>query len=449
MRKNPWSIGQTSGADNRLFIAICVIVAVIIIDTSIIKIYYFSISQTDFSWRTFLFVILSAICLGGQQLILRYVKLQNKESREYKGLHFRLLPQLVQGVQYGLTVFLVLIILQMIFTSRYNLVTLIVPICLSYAMATILMGILAARFLSWLRINKNSIVLLYGLASAVIALNSFTTLSYVTTIISQGPSYVFPHKGFVSPYIVVSSTTLLLNYVYVVSSIISFIVSWLATALLMRQYYPKVSTISYWLILLVPLTYFLLQFQPLFLNIASGLVKSQPVLFSILYTLIFAASKPVGGLIFAFAFWNIAKRVTHKGILKSYVIMLGLGFLLLFVSNQAIVLVSAPYPPFGFASITFMGLSSYLILVGISGAARSISNDAQLRSSIRKLTEEQYDLLGKIGLSQMEQEIQKKVMEATRRLSDTITNETGVESSLEEEDIKKYCSEVLAEIKRK
>ena len=49
----------------------------------------------------------------------------------------------------------------------------------------------------------------------------------------------------------------------------------------------------------------------------------------------------------------------------------------------------------------------------------------------------------------MEQEIQEKVLETTKRLSDTIRNETGIASSLQEEDIKRYCKEVLAEIKRK
>jgi hypothetical protein len=49
----------------------------------------------------------------------------------------------------------------------------------------------------------------------------------------------------------------------------------------------------------------------------------------------------------------------------------------------------------------------------------------------------------------MEQEIQNKVILTTKRLIDNIRKETGIESSLNDEDLKRYCKEVLAEIKRK
>ena len=55
------------------------------------------------------------------------------------------------------------------------------------------------------------------------------------------------------------------------------------------------------------------------------------------------------------------------------------GFALLFISNQAIVLVSAPYPPFGLATISFTGLSSFLVTLGIYSSAVSLAHDAKLR----------------------------------------------------------------------
>jgi hypothetical protein len=48
----------------------------------------------------------------------------------------------------------------------------------------------------------------------------------------------------------------------------------------------------------------------------------------------------------------------------------------------------------------------------------------------------------------MEQAKQKRVIEITKRLSDNISKETGVESPLQEEDIERYCVEALAEIMR-
>jgi ribosomal protein L22 len=72
-----------------------------------------------------------------------------------------------------------------------------------------------------------------------------------------------------------------------------------------------------------------------------------------------------------------------------------------------------------------------------------------LRKSIRKLVIKETKLLDSIATAQMEQVIQERVVETTKRLSDQISKETGVESSLQQEDIERYCKQVLAEIKRK
>jgi hypothetical protein len=47
----------------------------------------------------------------------------------------------------------------------------------------------------------------------------------------------------------------------------------------------------------------------------------------------------------------------------------------------------------------------------------------------------------------MEKEIQSKVLLATRKVSERIEEETGVESSLTEVEMKQYLSDVLEEIK--
>jgi hypothetical protein len=63
-------------------------------------------------------------------------------------------------------------------------------------------------------------------------------------------------------------------------------------------------------------------------------------------------------------------------------IISGIGLVLLFVSNQAIIFVDEPFPHFGLANVSFMGLASYLVLIGIYSSAISISEDSRLRSSI-------------------------------------------------------------------
>ena len=97
-------------------------------------------------------------------------------------------------------------------------------------------------------------------------------------------------------------------------------------------------------------------------------------------------------------------------------ILSGFGLMLFFGSNQAVVLVNYPYPPFGLATISFLGLSSYLIFVGIYASAISVSGDTELRKSIRKYAITESKLLDSIGSAQMEQQIQRRVIDMMNKI---------------------------------
>jgi hypothetical protein len=164
--------------------------------------------------------------------------------------------------------------------------------------------------------------------------------------------------------------------------------------------------------------------------------------------LIFSISKPAGGVLFGIAFWIVAKSLTSKTV-KSYMIISAYGMMLLFTVNQPTGLTLIPYPPFGLVTISFMGLSSYLILVGVYSSAISVAQDVNLRKSIRKTVEQHSNLLDNIGTSQMEQEVQKKVVKVTKDLSYQTEEKTGIQTSLEEQDIKEYLNKAIAEVKGK
>ena len=127
-------------------------------------------------------------------------------------------------------------------------------------------------------------------------------------------------------------------------------------------------------------------------------------------------------------------------------IISGYGLLLLFISNQAVVLVNIIYPPFGLVTVSFMGLASYMLLLGVYSSAISVSEDSKIRQSIRHVALRDPKLLDSIGIAQMEQEIQKRVLAATRKTQEIMTEETGILSSLSEEDMKLYLQQVIEEV---
>lgn len=253
-----------------------------------------------------------------------------------------------------------------------------------------------------------------------------------------------PHIG---SMFVFSTYSTALNSGYVLSSIVSFMAMWIATILLLRHHSKKLGVVKYWILVTMPLVYFLSQFQPMFLDLLLDYRSSNLIVFNILYTLFFSLSKPIGGILFGIAFWIIARSVHYSGV-SDYLMIAGYGVLLFFTSNQATVLINLPYPPFGMATISFVGLSSYLLLVGIYASAISVAEDSTLRKSIRKLAVKESKLLDSIGSAQMEQEIQKRVIALSKETEKLMIEQTGVETSLSEEDAKEYILEVLTELKR-
>jgi hypothetical protein len=176
---------------------------------------------------------------------------------------------------------------------------------------------------------------------------------------------------------------------------------------------------------------------------------TNPVLFGIIYTLLFSAAKPIGGILAGVAFWTIAKSV-NQAYIKYYMMLSACGIMLLFSSNIGGRLVAPSFPPTELVVISFMVLSSYYLLIGIYHSAISVAQDTQLRRYVeqsKKSVEKQLGFLGSIGSSEMEQEIQKRVETVTKNFVDKMERDTGIPPSLDENEIKDYIQMVIREKK--
>ncbi len=172
-------------------------------------------------------------------------------------------------------------------------------------------------------------------------------------------------------------------YWYNITYVISFILTWVATVLFLRNYSRKLGTSRYWILVSIPLLYFLSQFGYALLGLFTAFRISYPILFGVAYTLFFSGAIPAGGILFAVAFWTIARNITSS-VVKQYMMITGYGMMILFSSNQASALIRFFYPPFGLFTLSFFGLASYLLLIGIYSAVMSVAQDSDLRRSIRQ-----------------------------------------------------------------
>jgi hypothetical protein len=430
---------------NSVFVILSVIIVVLIVDTSISRstsVVVERISDVRFT----AFVLIGIIPGVSQYFILKFVKQESISIRTAERLRVTIIHRITELSQYLLVAIFLFVVLQMIFFQFYSVAALTFATAVSYTLATVMMSLLANKFFQWFRSNRNSVVFLYGLSSGMITINLAITGLFAAEILQSQPPTVSSSHLINVPFIPPYSIADLLDHPYAVSSILSFILSWIATVWLLRHYSHGLGTTRLWFILCLPLIFFLLQFGSLFTDLLAPFFRTQPVFFGTFYTLFFASSKPIGGILFGIAFWALAHKIRNNIIIRNYLLLSAYGFMLLFVSNQAVVLTFNLYPPFGLASVCFVGLSSYLLMIGVYSSATSLSQDIKLRQSIRRSAIKQLELLDHIGMAHMEQQLAKRVLNIVKAEQNSMIEETGVQTSLTEDDIKSYLSQVLAEI---
>src|SRR6266487_1103027 len=147
--------------------------------------------------------------------------------------------------------------MQIVLMSYYYGITLIAITGMSYILAIFMLGLLGWRFLSWFRSNKSGVVLFYGLSAVTLAINTGITLAFTSTLVLSMPVTIGPHTNDMYYLPIPGSLQYILYSVFVISSIVSFIFTWGATASLLHPYSRKLRTVKYWVIVGLPLVYFL------------------------------------------------------------------------------------------------------------------------------------------------------------------------------------------------
>ena len=221
----------------------------------------------------------------------------------------------------------------------------------------------------------------------------------------------------------------------------AYILTWIGTVKMLYPYIKKLGKIKFWTIMGVAMVYYLSIF-PLFVL---GYFTPSENVDAMTNILIFSLAGLLSGIIFGAAFYSVARTLRKGSDLRNHMIVAAYGFVLFYIAGSASAS-QAAYPPFGIVSVSFIGLSCYLIYAGLYSSAVTVSQDTTLRLSIKKSITDQAKFLHGMGSAHMEQELQSTVMEIAKKHSDVLTEKTGVESSMTESDIKEYMAMVMEEI---
>ena len=420
---------------------------ILLIDTSLIKVYdlidkYFISTQK----KILLFSLNSSICLILQFLIINYIRIYFK--RKFTRLNVKLFSSFaIAGICLS-SILIGSIIFHMVSFHYYNKTSLLITINIVYLIASVFVIRLALLFIAWFKLKHNLIFLLYFITIALISFNLIITSIHTFIKINDRPDMI---REFVGGSVDIAyGKYILIDNLRKISLTLSFIFMWISSIFLISNYKDNpIRTIALWIIVSIPLIYFLLiQFsQIVFRTLLFDYLTIDPISVSLFLTIFQTLSQPIAGLIFGILFWNISRIISYEKDLRTFMIISGIGVLLIFSANQATALTLIPYPPFGLTTITILPIGAFLVMLGIYNSATLVSENINLRKSIHKITRES-KLLDLIGQAEMEKELQKTINKIVKD-KDILREDPSVKLELDEIELKKYLDEVIRESKKK
>ncbi len=428
--------------DNKKFLILIIIVIItIMIDSEIGIVADFIPNQFSSSWGISVFLGITIIFVVSQYFILSYLKQINKENK-IRVHPLDIIYTIVSIGQCILGGIIVFVILQILTGQQYNLITLYVSHVISYGLWMITLSYLAVSFLSWFRRSKqNVMILILTLSMIAYVVNGFTSLitnldmlmQQKAVILSTDVAY-FPEFNIVS----LGSQIMLVNQI---ASGIAYVLTWIGTVKLLYPYIQKLGKIKFWSIMSTVMIYYLVSF-PLFVL---GYFSPSDNIDAMTNIHIFSLSGIFTGVVFGAAFLSVARTLDKKTILRNNMIIAAYGLLLFYIAGSAMAS-QAAYPPYGLVSMSITGLSCYLIYSGLYSSAVIVSQDSNLRQSIKKTVTEQSKLLDSIGKAHMQKELEDRVLTIAKKKSELMEEETGIEPSMTQNEIKDYIEIVTKEI---
>jgi hypothetical protein len=395
-------------------------------------------------WALGLFLTIAIVYGFGSYTLLRYIGQKSKEVT--KKTHLKYLHKLVVLSQLILSAVLILIIAQIVTGSSYYTVNLLITSVTTNIIAIMISILSAKTFLSWYRANRKSLIILfYGLAFGINAFSLVEIMALEVHDLFTKQPLITPQSKVVyaSDYYKPDSVldVIFKNYRYTTSA--GFISIYVPTIMLLYNYVNKFGRVKFWVLVLLPLLYNLSTLIKT-LGIYTPQTDSEQFIFYVYSSL----NSTAGGILFGIAFWNIAKTISRSSEIRNYMVVASLGLILFFICNQVGVSTAA-YPPFGIATYCVLGLSSYMVFLGLYSSAISVSQSIQLRRSIEESVKGDSNLLSSIGTAEMEEQVLRKVhglKDVVAESEKEMRARSGVQSSIPQEDILTYLEEALQEV---
>jgi hypothetical protein len=356
-----------------------------------------------------------------------------------------------------------------------------------------IMIIIGFKFFSWYKVSRDRdkdthrLLLICGLAAAslaaAMAFDAGSKMLLVRVVEEESPPGAMPQDIFIykndekyqgdvqykvvkpdttTVYIVPSSIKLIYTYLNGwIPITVSFVFTWAITTMLLRQYYQqrvsqqrvsqqRVSQqrvgkmpVTFLILLTIPLALYMIGRYTELYTLFSGIVwRWDDFENAYLFRSIFRVGLIAGSVMFGVAFLVVARKI-EAGKIRDYFTIAAIGAMMMSITLAP----SALQQTFGVAGRALMLLASFMLCAGFYLSAVHMAQDARLRRLIKASAGSK--VFGTIASAQLGQETEKRVLGIIEKEREIIKEQTGIQPSLEQENVKTYLDSVLLEIQSK
>jgi hypothetical protein len=362
---------------------------------------------------------------------------------------------------YALLVIFGAIIVEMVLFSQYSTYLLILILLIS-AVAILFFGFRTYKFLSWFKSSvkkrDNIMILAFAVSSMLLCISTTVaiTLDIKELVVSRPPSIDpnFPASNSIASRHLTSIELIIHLYGFLVPQVTAIaIAETVAVAFFLRYFKDQIGRATFWTLIILPPVLFLTGvFGPQFLKSTGSefvYMESRFLIFRVIGT----AGWVLADFVIAYAYILVAKTLgreitSSRNKIINYLIIAALATILISPTTNNWI-TNNSYPPFGAIQRAFLVLASFLFSIGIYSVALSVAQDSELRDLARKYVKE-YSLLDTLGNAQENAEIMRKLVKLIHQHADAMEKETGVESSmLDDNEARRYLDLVIMETRGK
>jgi hypothetical protein len=350
-----------------------------------------------------------------------------------------------------------------------------------------IMIIIGFKFFSWYKLSRrrdrdtHRLLLVCGLAAAslgaAMAFDAGTKILLVRVVEEESPPGSIPQDMFIyrndekyhgdvqlkvvkpdttTVYIVPSSIKLIFTYLNGwIPITVGYVFTWAVITMLLRQYYnQRVGKMPATLLILltIPLVLYMIgrytELYTLFSSIVGLWDPQAPINLQYgfpnvdLFRIIFRVGVISGSIMYGVAFLVVARKI-EAGKIKDYFTFAAIGAMMISITLGP----SGLQETFGVAGRTLFLLASFMLCAGFYLSAVHMAQDARLRKVIKASAGSK--VFGDMADAQLGQETEKRVLDIIEKEREIIKEQTGIQPSLEQKDVKTYLDSVLLEIQSK